>query len=343
MDKQVIHAVAGSGKTSLIIDELNLEKRVAIITYTTANQNTLRDKVFDKFKFFPENIHIFGFWQFVYGFCLVPLLTAKPKGIIYDDKIKKANKFKKDKGKQVLSYGCKKYVFDHMLCKLLFDKEYPYISRIDEFFDEIYIDEMQDLDSYDFDWLLSLSKSKAKVLLVGDFYQKTYSTSRAGNKGAKTRKSFTEFKNAFEAVGYHFDTTRLIDSHRCTPQVCEFVENSTGIEIKSSRLKANSVVSLIQDDEEILQILKNDSIKKLFLKEHYRYSCNSINWGDSKGLDFDNICVILNKKTYEHFNKNTLIKLAPLTKSKFYVACTRSRGDIYFIEENKIPEEIRLN
>ena len=343
MDKQVIHAVAGSGKTTLIINELNLEKRVAIITYTTANQNSLKDKVLAKFGFFPNNIHIFGFWQFAYRFCLVPFLHKKPNGIIYDDRIKQKNKYKyKGKGKKAeLNYGVNGYVFNHMLCKLLSDKEYPYIGRIDEFFDELYVDEMQDFDSYDFEWLLSLSRSKIRIWLVGDFYQKTYSTSRAGSKGAKVRGSIVEFKKAIEAAGYNFDDERLTESRRCTPQVCEFIRCNTGIQISSSRNEDSSNISLIEDTTEILEILKDDLIKKLFFQKHYDYDCNSMNWGDSKGLDFDNICVVLNKTTFAHFKKNTLTELAPLTKSKFYVACTRSRGNVYFIEQNKIPDKLK--
>ncbi|MEK4387983.1 hypothetical protein MKZ25_19820 [Solibacillus sp. FSL W7-1464] len=35
INKKVINAVAGSGKTTLIIDKLDLEKKTLILTYTT--------------------------------------------------------------------------------------------------------------------------------------------------------------------------------------------------------------------------------------------------------------------------------------------------------------------
>ena len=38
MDKRIIHAVAGSGKTRYIIESLELDTRIAIITYTITNQ-----------------------------------------------------------------------------------------------------------------------------------------------------------------------------------------------------------------------------------------------------------------------------------------------------------------
>ena len=41
MDKRVIFAVAGSGKTTYIIDSLSQDKRSLIVTYTVGNYNNL--------------------------------------------------------------------------------------------------------------------------------------------------------------------------------------------------------------------------------------------------------------------------------------------------------------
>ena len=49
MDKRIIFAVAGSGKTSLIIEKLTLEKRNLLITYTENNFINLRSKIINKF------------------------------------------------------------------------------------------------------------------------------------------------------------------------------------------------------------------------------------------------------------------------------------------------------
>ncbi|HDT9276027.1 TPA: hypothetical protein RF512_000603 [Listeria monocytogenes] len=334
--KQVVHAVAGSGKTSLIIDELTLEKDIAIITYTISNQSVLKEKVIKKFGCIPDNIHIFGFWQFIYSFCLVPCLHWKPNGIIYDEEIKRANKFRNRK----LAYGVKGYIFENMISKFLFDESIPYLERIDEFFDEIYIDEMQDFDSYDLDWLLSLARTKIKVWLVGDYYQRTYSTSKSGNKSSTVMKDYSSYKGVFEKAGYHFNDTLLNNSRRCSPEICSFISEKIGIAIGSHKENGNSTISLIQDETEILSILADDSIKKLFFKEHYKYCCNSINWGESKGQTYENICVVLNPESFKLYSKNKLIEMKPTTKSKFYVACTRSLGNLYFIEQKNIPKNV---
>lgn len=61
-NKKVINAVAGSGKTTLIIDRLDLKKKTLILTYTTENQNHLKKKIIQKFGSFPNNIFV---WLFV--------------------------------------------------------------------------------------------------------------------------------------------------------------------------------------------------------------------------------------------------------------------------------------
>ena len=48
-NKRLIHAVAGSGKTTKIIESIDPQKSNLILTYTETNQNTIRGKLIDKF------------------------------------------------------------------------------------------------------------------------------------------------------------------------------------------------------------------------------------------------------------------------------------------------------
>ena len=82
---------------------------------------------------------------------------------------------------------------------------------------------------------------------------------------------------------------------------------------------------------------KQPFIVKLFYQKHYSFNCFSKNWGDSKGIDkYDDVCVVLNKNTEKLFKNNELHKLNPLTRNKFYVACTRARGNLHFISESSL-------
>lgn len=68
---------------------------------------------------------------------------------------------------------------------------------------------------------------------------------------------------------------------------------------------------------------------------------NGDNWGNSKGMTFEHVCILLNTTTYKNFEKNQLSELAPLTLSKFYVACTRTSGNLLFIKERDIPTDYK--
>ncbi|MBK7669492.1 MAG: UvrD-helicase domain-containing protein [Sphingobacteriaceae bacterium] len=74
MDKRVIFAVAGSGKTTHIVDKLNLESPVIIVTYTNSNVENLRERILKKFGYFPSNIKLQSYFSFLHRFCYKPFL-----------------------------------------------------------------------------------------------------------------------------------------------------------------------------------------------------------------------------------------------------------------------------
>ena len=207
-NKRLIHAVAGSGKTTKIIESINPQKRNLILTYTETNQNTIREKLIDKFGFIPESTFIFGVFEFLYSFCLVPYLGKRPKGINFDyePQWKFDNTTIDNTGRIVQNQLSKSLLRGSLIYKrkeIGFDNSY--LDRIDKFFDCIYVDECQDFESDDFDWLLSLSNLNAEVFLFGDFYQKTFSTSRRANKGKGIHSSFENWLKVLSDSGYEID------------------------------------------------------------------------------------------------------------------------------------------
>lgn len=335
MDKIAMSAVAGAGKTTLIINELDKTRRVAIITYTTANQDAIRNSIIFKYGSIPPNISVFGYFEFLYSFCYYPLqTTAKNNGICFDIPHYLNRK----------NYTSDGRIYSNRLAKHIIDNNLPYLDRISKYFDHIYIDEMQDFGSYDFDWMLSLRALTSSVTLVGDFYQSTFVTSRSGNKNANIHQNYNQYKEKVEKAGFLFDDVTLKSSFRCSHDVCNFIREKLSIDIISNRDKSqdNTEVVVVTDPDKIREILDNDDIKKLFYQKHSNYKCNSENWGASKGLTYGDVCVVLNATTAKLFRSNKLQELAPLSLSKFYVACSRPTGHLFFIEESKIPEHYKI-
>jgi DNA helicase-2/ATP-dependent DNA helicase PcrA len=325
-EKKLIHAVAGSGKTKMLIDDIDISRRNLLITYTEANQNTLKQRLIQRFGCIPENTFVFGLFEFLYSFCLKPYSERKINGIdfnyhnngIYDNKI-----YNNDR------------IIHYQLSREILKNREDHIDRINKFFDCIYIDECQDFSSDDFDWLLNLSKINGKLFLFGDFYQKTFSTSNRGSKGKGIHSDFSIWKSKFS--NFIIDETSLSKSYRCPKNITHFIQSSLGIVINTHESNQyDSEIKLVSDVNHIDKIMNDPLITKLFYQNSKKYSGNCLNWGESKGLEFDNVCVILNKTTFEKYKNADLKNLESSTKSKFYVACSRAQKNLYFIEEKML-------
>lgn len=339
-NKRLIHAVAGSGKTTTLIGKIDPTKKNLIITYTSENQNHLKRKLIDKFGRIPENTHVFGVFEFLYQFCLIPYLGRRLNGINFSykqknywdnntiDNSKRAivNQLSKSLINGNIVYGGKSYK-----CK------FDYLKRMDKFFDSVYIDECQDFTSDDFDWMMSLCQLEAEVLLVGDYYQKTFQTSSRGNKGKGTHSTYQNWKLAIEKAGFEIDEYSLMKSYRCPKTICDYITRNFNIKIEGiEELSEQGTIQEIETQEEIESVMNDDGIMKLFYQKSQKYQCRSMNWGESKGTEYEKICVVLNQSTYKHYKANTLNQLVEQTKAKLYVACTRTKGDLYFVEENNV-------
>ena len=339
MDKRIVFAVAGSGKTSLIIENLSLEKRALILTYTNANINNLRRKIIKKFGFFPENIRLFPYFKFLYSFCFKPLLSNKYKirGINFEPNfnmfapIRNDNHFIDSFERLYSNRIAKLFVKENILDEIN--------ERIEKYFDELYIDEIQDFGGNDFNFIESISKANINILFVGDFFQYTFDTSRDGNINGNLHNDYNVYRRRFELMGLNVDTETLDKSWRCSPNVCDFVTTKLGIRIASKNTRGNTSVTFLNSQDEADEIICNNEVVKLFYSSHFKFNCYSNNWGATKGEDhYQDICVVLTDKARKLLEKNQLNQLPPTSKNKLYVACTRAKGDLYIIPPKLIAK-----
>jgi DNA helicase-2/ATP-dependent DNA helicase PcrA len=335
MDKRVVLAVAGSGKTQHIIDKLDINSRALIVTYTINNTANLKKRILKKFGVIPKGVRVYTYFSFLMSFCVRPIVgnDLKIKGISYSEPPKyakrKALEHYLNKGHQLYHNRIAKMMMD-------FDGVSDISERIEKYFDFFCVDEVQDFAANDFNLLCELSKTNIEILLVGDFFQHTFDTSRDGNIQNNLHNDSDKYLEKLKKSGYTVDLNTLSHSYRCSPTVCRFVSEKIGILIDSHR-EDEVNIEIVNDVEQVKVLLTDDSIVKLFFKESYKYIGWTDNWGNTKGLDdFNDICIILNKTSFKAFSDGGLRKLAPSTSNKLYVACTRAKGDIYFIDESKL-------
>lgn len=336
MDKRVIFAVAGSGKTTYLVNQLNESERFLIVTYTTNNVQNLRLGIIDKFGYFPVNIQLYSFYSFLYGVCYKPFLhdELRTKGINYSPN---PNRFVKSNKRE---YYIDKYdrLYSSRISKLLIETDQceNVAKRISKYFDQMLIDEIQDFGGHDFNLLKHITKADVSMKFVGDFFQHTFDTSRDGRTNSNLHNDFTNYSQEFNSMGVTIDNSTLSKSYRCSPSICEFITNKLGISIDSHK-HDSAVVEFIEDADRAREIFNDDSIVKLFFREHYNFPCYSKNWGDSKGENiYFNVCVVLNKTTMKHYKEDNMNELKPTTKNKLYVALSRARNNLYLISEEQL-------
>lgn len=336
VDKRLILAVAGSGKTRYLIDHLNSDQRFLIVTYTNTSLNLIKSRILKKFGYYPKNIRTLTYFEFIYGFCIKPFTLFKYNlnGIYWDATPEFTTYLANNNLKKYLTKG--RYLYYNRLGKFV---EYENIignikGRLEKFYDHFYFDEFQDLGGHDFNFITQIAQANISFLFVGDFYQNTYVTSYDGKVNGTLYSDLKEFCKKVEASNIVIDTTTLSNSYRCSPSICAFVSETLGIAIESHRNDVTNII-LIEDKETAQKIIDDDSIIKLVYDKSNTRQYLSKNWGDCKGEDdYNDTCIILNKTTAKIFAKKKFNELKPRTKNKLYVAFTRTKGNCYIIDED---------
>lgn len=342
MDKEVTFAVAGSGKTRGIVNKIDPSRRSLVITYTTNTERDLSKRISDKLGGLPDNVTVWTYFSFLNRFCYKPFLQTemRSRGISFDapsgasSRVRSGNRLRYMHGDRI--YHCR-------MAKLLSDKGCmpELLARVERYYDDVFVDEVQDFGGHDFNFLLELSKARARFKFVGDFYQHTFSTSHDGNVNSSLHADYGKYRQRFAKAGFHVDTTSLSASHRCGEEVCGHIAGTLGIPIKSEGT-AQSEVRVVDTQAEVDRLHGDPAVVKLFREEHWLYGCNSHNWGACKGLDhYQDVCVVLNGKSWTQFKSGELSQAKPTTRNKLYVACSRARGNLFLAPEKLFKKHIR--
>jgi len=338
VDKRLILAVAGSGKTRILIEGLNENEKFLIITYTNTSLNLIKRRIVKKFGHHPKNIKTHTYFDFLYSFCIKPIALFKYnlKGISWeappDFTIYKTRE-------NLVRYISKNgYLYHNRIgqfaeIEVLIDE---IKERLEKFYDKLFFDEFQDLGGHDFNFVMLIAQANINFLFVGDFFQNTYVTSFDGKTNSSLYSKLDSYTKLIEKANIEIDTNSLKNSHRCSATICNYITENLGIRIGSNRKDKTELIH-ITDKEEALKLIKDESIIKLVYQESHKTNFRSKNWGDCKGEDdYENTCIILNKTTAQLHKKDKLIQSKPRTKNKLYVALSRTKGNCYLVYDTLI-------
>jgi DNA helicase-2/ATP-dependent DNA helicase PcrA len=206
---------------------------------------------------------------------------------------------------------------------------------LEDIFDHVYIDEVQDLAGWDLDLMEILMKSRIGVTLVGDHRQATFSTNSSHkNKaygGAKIIKKFEEWRKA-KLCDVEFQSI----SHRCVQAICDFVDRLHPGMPKTTSLNN---VSTGHDGMFAVREREVEAYMKAFDPQTLRYDRKMkdvpgtpINYGASKGLTFERTLIFPNGPLSRFLLTGDPKDAGSI--AKIYVAMTRARQSTAIVVKN---------
>lgn len=344
-------ASAGSGKTTFLVEEaLKVsDKNVLITTYTEANEYEIRQKFIQKNGYIPKNVTIQTWFSMLLQHGVRPyqgyFLEKDITGMILVQG-QSARGIRETDHKHYLTKDLK--VYSDKLCKLVLKcntaSRGKVVSRLARIYGHIFIDEVQDLAGYDLELIKLLCNSSAKVVLVGDPRQGTFSTNNS-RKNQKYRRS--EILNFFSdnlIDGLEIQDTLLTTNHRSVQSICtladslfpHFPEANSG----NTTHNTHTGIYLVRSKDVEEYILNYPvTILRDSKRTTVSHSAPIMNFGASKGLAFERV-LIYPTAPISMWLKNRTSELADTSRAKLYVAITRSRYSVAFVYDFKGDETI---
>lgn len=331
-------ASAGSGKTTQIAQETTaLRENILIVTYTNENCSNIISKIEKMVGFIPANITILSWYNFIMRECCRPFQSCITENRIinfcYEDPSRYAIK---DSLKYFLTKTNKLYSEHAVRFAIRCNEILPncVIERLEKIYKYIYFDEIQDICGYDLDFVELLLKSKIQITMCGDIRQATFSTNNnLYNKKYKGFKIWDKFKEWEKQNLLKIEYQNY--SYRCHQSICN-IADLVFPEMDNTNSKTHypcscGVYCCKEEDLDyclntykpvILHHSKKDMISNPNNLLHF-------NFGESKGLTFENVLIICTKP-FAEFVKNKTLPESAESKSKLYVAITRAKYNVFF-------------
>ena len=215
------------------------------------------------------------------------------------------------------------------------------ISRMENIYSHIFIDELQDYAGWDLEIINLLFQSQMEILCVGDFKQATYRTNNSQkNKQYRDEKIQNFFIN-LQKKGL-CNVSYLNKTRRFNQEICDFIntihndKNATVTSLEP-QIKTNHNGVYLVDIKYLSQycnyyhpvILRYN--KKTKIK--FYHECNVFNYGAAKGATYDRIIIIPVSTVLPFIEKQEYIT-SNQTRAKFYVACTRAKYSVIIAMEH---------
>lgn len=339
-DHLAVIAAAGSRKTEFVVNEAlaHDDKRVLISTYTLNNLGCVEDRIYGKAGRVPQHITITS-W---YGFLLNQWCRPYQRAVLGAPGVIRGLDFESTRSRFVRQRQARHYCnragdiyadwTADFAVKVNEATSGDVVHRLEAMYDEIYVDEVQDLVGYDLDVLDALLSSEVHIVMVGDPRQHTYATNQNMRnrryRGAGLWDWFAERKDICA-----LETNTL--SYRSNQAICDFADalfpHLPGTTSANAEITTPTGVLMLRPAELA-------GYMAAFSPAVLRHSVTSntlgfggINFGASKGSTYDHVVIFPTQPIKHYLKTRDPGVLADEARSKLYVAITRARHSVAFV------------
>ena len=335
-------AVAGSGKTRSIVKycaSLPRGRRALVLTYTQANQAELRGRL-SAYAGDQPGIEVMGWFMFLLRHFARPFLPFKfpshrIRGFNFEGcpnrMAKGRHRFLDTNG---AVYACELGRLAH---ELIESSGGALLRRLQCVYEEVLIDEVQDLSSHDWEIVDVLLSSSLDVHMVGDVRQSVLATNP---RSAKNKKyAYAESINWFrerEKRGI-LEISENCVTWRCRPEIAAFADtifDSTwsfpSTESNNHRVSGHDGVFLVRP-ENLYEYVAQFRPRCLRSNANSGKSFNLayLNFRLAKGTECDRILIAPTNGITKFVQAGT--PLEPIPAASFYVAVTRAAQSVAIV------------
>jgi len=334
---KVLLASAGAGKTTrLVCDALAaLPKRTAIVTFTVNNAEAIRAKLCELNGVIPEGVTVYTWYTFALQELVRPYQSA-----IFKYRVSSVLMVNGASARFVPKARVKDYYFNPQIA-IYSDKLSDFclacdaataglvVGRLEDQFERLCIDEVQDFAGYDIDVIEWLLRSRMEVTLVGDVCQATFKT----NHSPKNRGFFgTGFLTKVEV----WSKARLCEieymsiSYRCIQEICDLADSIF------PGLRATASLNTHRTQHDGIFVVRSRDLPTYiarFEPQVLRYDRTTpsdhlaFNFGEVKGLGYERVLVLPNGKMRSWLLTGDIAHIEK-SAEKAYVAVTRARQSV---------------
>jgi len=355
-------AAAGSGKTTLLVDGVlkNQKDKILITTFTLANKKSIYEKILKSNSgYVPSNVAIQTWFSFLIEHGVRPyrFWNGRVVGLHF---VSSASGFRyKQKNGTPVYFGERdffKYYFNsnmdvysdklaRLVCLCNEKSNGCVIKRIEQIYNHIYIDEVQDMAGWDLELIKLFMKSSINLTIVGDPRQTVYLThhDKKYQKYAYGKiKDFilNECKNSSCVI----DEVTLKNSYRNTATICSLASklymNLPICESNLSETNLHMGIFFIHKNKVKEYYTKFRPMQLRYNKKTELYvDADCMNFGESKGLEYNHVLIYPTKNMLEWLCGQN-VSLEDKTKAQLYVALTRAFFSVGIVVEDDFSKTV---